>query len=184
MVCSTMPSISSFNDDELLLVDFTQPPFLDFITKSQCQHYYAAWSNYEPPKTESAVTFSDQVQITKTIHVADYSPEEKEATWYAPKDYSAFRVVARREAIQQLTERAGKLMALAKKQNYYDEYRGLKSHTSLGCVHRLRTRMILPAPRLLAVLDEQDCQKEEEGAPHLQSITSGAVRRSESTSTY
>jgi hypothetical protein len=67
-------------------------PFLDF---TQIQNGFFPTSAKEPisPPSERAISFSDEIDIEDTIHVFDYSPEEKASTWYNAQDLKSFRRV-------------------------------------------------------------------------------------------
>jgi hypothetical protein len=90
--------LSSRATFSLPFLDLIEVPFLDF---TEIHNGFFPTSAKEPisPPSERAISFSDDVGIKDTIHVFDYSPEEKAATWYNVQDLKLFRR-ARRESVR------------------------------------------------------------------------------------
>lgn len=129
-------------------MDLMEVPFLDF---TDIQNGFFPRSSKEAisPPLERAVSFSDKNDIKDSIHVSDYSPEEKAATWYTAQDLKLFRR-ARRESVRVWQSQ---LPFMIDKQRHC--FRGLESKLSDGSRHRY-TNITLAVVSVLTEQEKQD----------------------------
>lgn len=109
------------------------------------------------PKSSRAVSFYPQICVKKTIHIQDYSDEEKTACWYSPEETASIREQAM--AIVNLMERVKTKEASIVENEVLSKhfcFRGLELLTKEGRRFRIENRFRC----WNVVLDEQEFQDE------------------------
>jgi hypothetical protein len=136
-----MPPLQAFLNHKLLTsYDETEAPLLD-LTDFQIE------ASSPKRKRCRGVTFAPALEVVRsTIHIHDYTTDEKRACWYDTYDWEVFR--AERRIVLQRMEKGMKLNPGK------HCTRGLEARTKLGC----RRRHMAMVGAVHGILDEQDAQ--------------------------
>mmetsp|Transcript_23346 Transcript_23346/g.66148 ORF Transcript_23346/g.66148 Transcript_23346/m.66148 type:complete len:207 (+) Transcript_23346:62-682(+) len=96
------------------------------------------------------VQFANTITVHPTLHIANYTQKERQATWYTRQDLQTIKL-QRKHTISEM-ERSFMIIS-----NSQHDYRGLESKTKEGSMKK-RSNV---TDALFAVLDEQDLQDEQ-----------------------
>jgi hypothetical protein len=100
---------------------------------------------------QAHVQFSERIRVSQIMHLAEYTQEEREATWYQEKDFERISKICIK-TVHKMEKRRKRSL---KKQEI--ESRGLEGHTTTGIISKTENRRIA-YEKILDEQEHQNCQ--------------------------